>query len=415
MKKLSAFQNSIFNTAGAVFYSVCQWAITMAAVRLTGEFEDTGILQLAISVTNIFYTVACYVPRTFQISDLKGEYSSGEYVGMRLISCALSLLLCAGYVLILRYSPKLTACILGYMLFKCLEAVSDVFRAYAQISYRMDLEFVSYLIRGILSLAVFVLVFSLTGEILYAIAAMAAASFAAVLLIDLRIAARFTRIRPALRAEGLRNAAVTCFPMVAASVIDNAYAAVPRQLLERLSGAEALGYYASIATPIVFVQLCAVSVFNPLLMKFTELFENRDTKGMKRFLLRTSLALAGFCAAALAGAALVGEFMYVLLYGEGIRAYCGLMYAAVIYSAAVALCWLLSNVLIILRRQRERMIAAVLGFLLILVLSRPLLQSCGMNGVSYASLSGSALYGILNAFFAARAVSGLERESGQPG
>lgn len=391
MKRLSVFSNAVFNSAGAILYSLCQWAITMAAVRLSGDFENSGILQLAISVTNIFYTAATYVPRTFQISDLRGEYSSGEYVGMRLVSSALSLLLCIVYAFASGYRGKVLVCIAVYMLFKLTEAVSDVYRAYAQIHYRMDLEFVSYAVRGILSLSTFLAVMKLTGDILLAVAAMALPAAAAVVLVDLPAAKRFVSVRPVFLRKKLLQAAKACLPVTAASFLSTAYATLPRQSLLKLSGAEALGAYASVATPVVIIQLLATSVFNPMLMRFTELYRDQNRKGMRRFFLGTAAGLLGCAAAAFAGAALLGEPVYVLLYGETIRPYCGLMYAVILSAVMYAACWLLNNVLVIMRKHRARILSAVAGLAVIVLCGRPLILRFGMNGVSFAVILGYAV------------------------
>ena len=57
-KKLSVGQNALLNSIGSLFYLGCQWLITVLVIRI-GSVEDGGDLSLAMSITNIFYTLAC--------------------------------------------------------------------------------------------------------------------------------------------------------------------------------------------------------------------------------------------------------------------------------------------------------------------------------------------------------------------
>lgn len=399
MKRFSVFHNALFNSAGAIIYSLCQWAITMTAVRISGDFENSGILQLAISVTNIFFVVATYVPRTFQISDLDGDYSPGEYVGIRIASSSAAFLLCICYSVAYEYSGKKLACIAVYMLFKLTEAVSDVYRAYAQINYRMDYEFISYVVRGIASVLSFDVLLVCTGDIFLSIAGMVLPAAAVVVFYDLRMAKKFAQVNPRIDKNILLKAGKTCLPVVVASVIITSYATVPRQFLERIYGSEALGSYASVAAPIVIVQLLTTSVFNPMLTKFTELYKNRDVTAIRLFFGRAFSLLAGFTVVALIGAKLIGEYVYVILYGERIRPYCGLMYAVIISSAMYAMCWLLSSILIILREQWARVISSITGIVIILIFGNSIISRYAMYGVSYIILFGYLVCTVMSAVF----------------
>ena len=402
MKKYSVFHNALFNSAGAIIYSICQWAITMSAVRASGDFENSGILQLAISVTNIFFVVATYVPRTFQISDLDEEYSPGEYVGIRIVSSLAAFVLCIFYSAVFGYSDKKLACITVYMLFKLTEAFSDVYRAYAQINYRMDYEFVSYLLRGIVSVLSFDALLACTGNIFLAIAGMLLSSTVVVVFYDLNVAKKFARVNPQINKTAILKAGKACFPVVAASVIITLYATIPRQFLEKLHGSEALGSYASVATPIVIVQLLASSLFNPMLTRFAELYKNKDIAGIRSFFVCTFSMLAGLTAIALIGAKLIGEYIYVLLYGEKIKPYCGLMYAVIISSAMCAMCWLLNSILIILRQQHAQIISSITGIVVVLTFSSNLISNYAMNGVSYTILFGYFICMVMSAVFIIR-------------
>ena len=56
-KKVSIQKSIIWNSAGSMVYLITQWLISVLVVRLSGV-ETAGILTLAMSVNNVFYSIA---------------------------------------------------------------------------------------------------------------------------------------------------------------------------------------------------------------------------------------------------------------------------------------------------------------------------------------------------------------------
>ena len=70
-KKLSLQSSIAWNSIGSIFYLGCQWLMTVVVVWIAG-LETAGILSLAMSVSNIWYSFAVYGMRNFQVSDTVG-------------------------------------------------------------------------------------------------------------------------------------------------------------------------------------------------------------------------------------------------------------------------------------------------------------------------------------------------------
>ena len=57
---LSLKQNMLWNSFGSLTYLGCQWLITILVVRLADGYDDAGTLSLAMSVYNMFSSLAIY-------------------------------------------------------------------------------------------------------------------------------------------------------------------------------------------------------------------------------------------------------------------------------------------------------------------------------------------------------------------
>ncbi len=385
-RKLSLTQNAMLNSAGAIFYYFCQWLLTVIIVKITGDYEDTGVFQLAISITNIFQIFACFVPRTFQISD-SGEYSSGMYIGIRIATSFLSVIVCVIYVTALRYSTTIVICTAIYMLFKVSECISDVLRTFSQINYRMDYEFISYMVRGTVTTIVFSLILYLKHDIMLAMLGMAVSSIMIVGILDVYFAKKFVSIRPEFCISDYLVLMKKCFPIVISAALITAYVTVPRQMMEKRLGTEMLGYYASVSNPITVIQLLATSSLTPLLTVISNDFNNKKREKVKKTILLVIACLCGVWVLAVLGARLLGEQVYVIIYSESIREYCYTMYPLIACSILCVICNFVSNILVIMRKQKQNMYAALLGIALLFLISNFLIGRFGMNGVSYVILA----------------------------
>lgn len=395
-KKISTAKNSFYNMIGTVVYCFCQW-ITSAVLVVHLSPEDisvtnTGILQLAISVTNIFYAISTYNVRTYQISDTQNKYSSGDYIGARFITAAVAVVACVGYATVLGYSTKSVLCIMFYMFYKLNETFSDVLHGIDQKNHRMDYVGISYVMRGLASTIVFAFALVVTGDVLIAIISMAVAAILVVLLYDIKSAKQFGSLRPNFNKKVIATLLITCLPAMLSSASFTAITSIPRQILEGMNGEEALGYYGTIATPLVLVQVMATSIFNPMLTELAEHYSNRRIKAFITRIAKNLMLLFCISATVCICVLLFGDFAVGLVFGQKLVPYTYLMYGITACTTMYVVSWLCSSTLIIMRKLKVCMIAALSALVVATVSAKPFILLFGMNGVSFSIIIAYAVH-----------------------
>lgn len=390
-KKLSLAQNATYNAVGTIVYCLCQWAVTMVVFRMS-DAANAGLLQLAISITNIFYTIACYNIRIFQISDINDEYSPSDYIGLRFITSGIAMTLCIIYSVVFGYPFETILCVIAYLLLRFNEAFADVLFGIDQKHYRMDYVGISNIIRGVILITVFTAMFKITGNLFAAVLCSAAATLLAVLLIDCRNTKKLSAIKPAFSFAKIKSMLIKCFPMVLSSACFTAVVSIPRQFLENMRGEDILGYYATVATPVVIIQVLATSIFNPLLSTLSDYYAEGEYKKIRNSLFKTLAIIAALTAVALVGARFLGEFALVLLYGEEIREYSYLLYAIIGCSVLYTLCWLFEGVLTVIRRLKTIAVISIAALLASIALSKPFINLFEMNGVSVCVITSYVVF-----------------------
>lgn len=386
-KRLSISKNAFYNSVGTIFYCFCQWIISaLLVVHLSPEetsVSNTGLLQLAISITNIFYVISIYSIRTYQISDTENKYSNGDYIGSRFVTAIISVLLCVLYVLILGYSTKSVLCIVFYMIYKLNETFSDVLHGIDQKNYRMDYVGISYILRGVVMTVVFAVVLLVTKDVLIAVIAMAFTTLAVVVLYDVRCTAQFGSVKPTFNKNAIQALLITCMPAVISTAAFTAIVSIPRQILEGMYGEEALGYYGTISTPLVVVQVIATGIFNPMLTELSELYRDNKILDFVKRLLKNLVLLILIVVAVYLCVAFFGEFAVGLAFGQKFVPYTYLMYSMIGCTALYVISWLFTNVLIIMRKLKTCMVASLISLAVSLILAKPFINLFYMNGVSF--------------------------------
>lgn len=396
-------QNMMWYSAGSITYLGCQWLLSVVVARMSAGFDDAGALALAMAIGNIFTPLAYYNTRTYQVSDVRNEYTDEQYVAFRIITTFLAFVACTVYAVLtagLSLAP-----VVAFLVYKSVVVVIDILHGVDQRYSRLDYAGVSLIAQGVTSLGAFVAVFGLTQNLTAAITGMTVTAVAILLAYDVRHSSRLDSIVPRITLSAAKSLAVVCLPAVVSGVLCSAVVTVARQFLYGMEGEAALGSYASVATLAVIVQMAASYIYNPLLGTFADLSLKGDRKGVTSLIGKVCLAVVGITVAVSILFLLFGEFGLTLLFGEKIVPYVYLLQPMLLCTMATAYIWFFMDILIVYRRMKEVLIGNVVSFAAVFPLSWWLIEWCGANGVSFAGAIAYAIGALLLVYFTFRAVS----------
>ncbi len=388
---LSVGKNALWNTAGSFFYQGCQWLLTVIVVWLSNGYENAGFLAYAMTIGNIFAPIALYGTRVYQVSDVNNKYKQNNYVAFRLITSLIGAVIAIAYAVAITPSLQALVIVLIYLIFKADETFVSVCYAIDQTSYRMDYIGISQIMRGFGSLLGFTLGLYLTHDLIAAILAMFALCFIVTLLYDLPHSHRFGPIRPAINKDQAFALLKECLPVMAANVLCGLVVSITRQYFSIGSGTEALGIYASVATPSVVIQALAQYIYSPALTPLAERWQNNDGAGFKRALFKTLGAMIGICVIGTVVLSLAGAPLLLLFYGQSITDYTYLFPWVLVGSCFIALLWFSMDVLVSIRNIKDALIANVISVICALVIMVPMIDAFYMNGINFTIIFAMCL------------------------
>ena len=387
VKPLSIKANMIWNSAGSLFYLGCQWMMTVLIVRLSaGNYDDAGLLSLAMSVVGMFGTFANYKMGTYQISDINHENKLGEYFGFRCVTLSIAFVACMVYAA-LTCPPYALVTIVLFFMYKAVGLLIDILHGLDQQNRRMDYIGKSFFAQGVALLVGFVTVYGLTHSLNLAIVAMTALSLVVLFAFDIPKASQFESLRIRIDRKKAAFFFKTSLPAVIASLAASALFTIPKQYLYFAFGDASLGIYSSVAAPALIIQMGAVYLYGPLLDIFPKLYFSGDRAGFRSLLLKTVAGIAAVGVACSIVLEFIGSWALQLLFGDSIAPYVYLLQPIILSTAMTAYLWFFGDLLITLRDFKANFIGNVAAFIVVIPLSFVCVNLWDMNGVSFAGAS----------------------------
>jgi O-antigen/teichoic acid export membrane protein len=384
-------KNMFFNTVGSLIYYACQWSMSVLIVHLSG-YETAGILAIAMTVSASPAIVSLFNVRNYQVSDIDGQYAPKTYIRSRKYTNLLAYLVCICMVLVGGYNLEKASVILTFMLYKLAEGTADVYYGIEQRWGRLDYAGISMTLRGIGTIVSFVLVQHFLGNLLMSMIAITVCSYAVILLYDRRKVRTWTAEEPesGTMDSGSRNAVwnllVTCVPLAVVAFLNNFSVNLPKIALESNFGSEVMGYFSSVTSPTLVVQMAASTIFAPLVTPLTEAFSRRDKSAFYGLLGKFAILLSVLAVFCVAGAAVLGRWVLNFLFGAKIDPYVYLFIPGILVSVLLAVNASLFSVCTLIREIKKQYLVGIMGIAVSAGLAFTVVPEFSMNGVIYAQV-----------------------------
>lgn len=391
--ELSIKQNMLWNMAGSIASLVCQYLITVLVVRLSSGLDDAGLYSLAMSIYGIFSPIANYGIYSYLATDIRNEYSLGEYITLVMITSSICVLLVTFYS-VLTCRENAWGVIVAYIIYRIAGIILDIMHAYDQKRHRMDIIGISLALQGILSLVLFAVFFSFTESLVSTLLLMTLGTLIVAATFDIPKTLKLTTIHLGISKPKAIRLLKSCLPIVLANVAFGAVPSIPRQYLSAICGDATLGIYASVAAPVAIIQTGATYIYNPLISYFAEYIASGNRLDFIRMLKRTLLGIAAIGIVCTLGIYLLAYPVLNVLYGKAVAAYSYLMYPLVISSLLLGMQGFFNNLLIAMRTTRSMLASSIISLIISLIICTPLVDAFTMNGTT-AALALSCLAGII--------------------
>lgn len=319
-------QNVVWNILGSGVYALASMVLAFLVMRMAGE-DEGGIFGFGFSTFGQqMFIVAYFGIRPFQITDGEQQYTFGDYLGVRTLTCGAAVLIAAGYLGFMlmsgTYSFHKAAVIFLLAVYKIIDGFADVYESEFQRQGSLYLTGKSNTFRTCFSVAVFLICLWLSGSLFLACVAAVAAQIAGVAVFNVSVMG--ADVLPDVRygrknrdCLGLiRNTALLFISVfLDFYVFSAAKYAIDLQLTDAMSG-----YFNILFMPTSVIYLAANFIIRPFLTRLTDCWNQGEYESFGKIRRKIGAVILGFTALGVLGAAVLGRPVLAVMemvLGEG--------------------------------------------------------------------------------------------------
>ncbi|MBN8235140.1 oligosaccharide flippase family protein [Halobacillus kuroshimensis] len=310
---LSLRLNFSWTLFGNLVYAGCQWGLLIILAKL-GSPNEVGIFSLGLALTGPIYMLTNLQLRSVIATDSTNDHTFNDFLGLRLMSIVITILMVTCIVLVAGYNKVTTLVILVIGFAKGIEAISDITYGLLQKKERMDFISKSMILKGVLSLLAMGLTIFITGNLVNGVIALAMSWFLVLFLYDLRNIRHFANIRPTVNTNIYSSLIKTSLPLGIVMMLISLNANIPRYVIEYYLGADALGFYSAIA----YIVIAGTTVVNALgqssIPRLSRYFANFELKSAKKLIVKLLFIALAIGAFGILISIILGEHILKILY-----------------------------------------------------------------------------------------------------
>ena len=282
------------------------------------------------------------------------------------------------------------------LLFKADESFVNVLYGCAQVEMRLDIVGKSQVIRGFACVVLFSTGMFFLGNLAAALGLVFFGCLSITFLFDVRQSRKLgVSLRPSISEERCLTLLKGCLPSALGSVIGGLIVSIARQFFGLTYGEEALGVYASVATPCVIIQVLAQNLYIPFLGGVAELYKLGDKGDARHGAFRVLGIVVGVALALSICLAAIGRPFLITLYGSSIEPYVGVLMPALLVMTLVAGTMVLNDLLVVFDKLMTTLLVNLIALFGCVLVIAPCTANWYMNGINIALIFG---YGLAIAF-----------------
>ncbi len=333
LKPLTLRRNFSWTFIGNAVYAACQWGMLVVMAKL-GSPEMLGQFTLALAITAPVMLLTNLHLRSVQATDARHQYVFGDYLGLRLISTGLALLMIAFITLSAGYLWQTSLVILLIGLAKAFESISDVFYGLIQQYERMDRIAISLMIKGSLSLLLLGLGVYISGNLLWGVVGLVVAWGIVLFIYDIGSGTLILNQTPQAQWHlGTQRKLVSLsIPLGFVMMLISLNINIPRYFIERSLGERELGIFAALSYLMVVGSMVVNALGESASPRLAKYYAVGDTMAFWQLLFKllgiaAILGLTGVLIAIVAGRQIL-TLVYRPEYAEQTNLFVWLMIAA---------------------------------------------------------------------------------------
>lgn len=382
-QRVKSNRDFLWNAVGMSANSLNSLFFLIIVKRISGT-ADAGIFSFCFANAMVFYTIALYGVRAYQVTDVNKQRSNGDYISARIVTCIGSLAIAMIFAFANRYDPYKFSVLMLLVIAKILESLSDVYYGIMQINSRLDIAGKANFIKSALGLLCFSLILLKIHSLFFACAALVVINLAVFVLYERRWVGKMQSEPINFTIKPIAAILTSCFSVFAVSSLSIYLVNAPRYAIDQLMTDKAQGIYGMIMMPGTAVSLFTGFLIQFFLSNFARKIANKDKAGFAAVIIKLTALIVLFTAVIELFLGLFGVWLFRFIFNTDVSLYLLPLMLNIVGVSLISIATLFFSALTALRSMRLQLYIILADTLLAFVVSTPLVHMMGIMGASIA-------------------------------
>ena len=375
----------IWFTMGTACFALATLVMTIIISRLLGETQ-AGMFSVGLSIAQWLVTIAYFEIRTFQVTDVRNEYSFKYYLTLRILMCIITFLASIVYVVFNNYDIQKVIIILLVCLYKISDSIADTFEGEFQKEDRIDISGKSEFYRVFFSILVLVIAVAVSKNLILSLIIMNVVAYGMIVLLDISIAVKRVSVRMTGDMKRLWELVKMCIPLAVSTFLSTYIINSSKLSVDRVLGDEAQLYYTAVFMPNMVINLFSGIIFKPMQTAMAVNYYEKKYKNFWHIISKMILIITGFTFVCEVGAYILGIPVLSWLYGVNLKEYKLTLLLLLLCGGVDAINIIFYYVLAIMRKQKYMTILYIIVCLVSFLIMDTMTGRMGLMGASLGYL-----------------------------
>ena len=375
-------QNFFWNIIGSGCNALSSLVFLIIITRINGSF-DSGLFSYSFATACLFYAIAVYLGRPYQVTDNGNLYSDSDYIYNRLITISIMLICVLLFSICNQYNFYKILLLELLSIYKCIEAFSEALYAVIQKNNQLYKVGISLTLKSLFSYILFFLVNAISKNMYVAIITIIILNIIITYFWDYKnakkVGLKFKHFSKKKNMNLLKNGFYTfAFSFLSLYVLNSSRYAIDRHLDNYNQM-----IFGIIVMPAMVMSLLSQFIIHPLLIKIKELIKNKEFKSLNKLSNLLILCLLGIGIILIIGCYFLGIPFLQILYNTNLlnfkNSFMLIIAGSIFYGCTI----LISYILIGMRKTFSQFLLLAICSLIATISANVLVINKGITGASF--------------------------------
>lgn len=374
-------KNVLWNMIGASSNAFTSLIFAIIVTRING-LEEAGIFTYAFATACLFYVIAIYAGRAFQVTDITEKYSDTDYIYHRVLTCIIMMFAIIAFNIIKCYDIFKASIMILLCFYKVTEAFSEVLYAIVQKNEHLYQVGISMTIKAIVSMIVLFIVDYLTKNLILSCICIITVNLLGIVFYDLKNIRQVGITKTKFSLDKIKSIFVAGFFTFVITFLGTYLINAPRYAIDDILTNDLQTIFGIIIMPATFMGLLGQYIIQPALTKISKALKEKNYKKLKNIIAFVIVAII-----------LIGIFVFLvayvlekpvleIIYGVDLAPYVLSMMIIILGSIMYSLGIMISYILIAFRKTFVQAVVYIIVSIIATILSYALVKKIEILGAS---------------------------------